>query len=144
MPKSHECTIENSDIAYEIQYNKITKDLTFTASTDGAVQRTNDTISSLEAQTKAVNSLIGNNKICSIDSRLFKDPNMKGRANKTRFGNYCRNHEKSISNCSKHKIDEGFKKMRRELTEEKKKRLQETSNNKPFFNNPDRRNNNYA
>ena len=48
--KAHEYKIENPDKTWdEIQNHLITKDLTFTASTDGTVKQTNDKISSLEA-----------------------------------------------------------------------------------------------
>ena len=105
--KAHEYRIENPDKTWdEIQNHLITKDLTFTVSTDGTVKQTNDKISSLEAQIKELTSLIRNNEVRAINSKPFKDPNVKGRPNNTRFCNYCRNHGHSISNCSKHRIDE--------------------------------------
>ena len=53
--KAHECRIENPDKTWsEKQDYLITKDLTFTVSTDGTVKQTKDKISSLElAQIKA-------------------------------------------------------------------------------------------
>ena len=146
--KAHEYRIENPDKTWdEIQNHLITKDLTFTVSTDGTVKQTNDKISSLEAQIKELTSLIRNNEVSAINSGSFKDPNVKGRPNNTRFCNYCRNHGHSISNCSKHRIDEGFKKMKRELTEEKEKKTsfstdyKKQTNSKPYFNNQNRPNN---
>ena len=60
--KAHEHRIENPDKTWdEIQNHLITKDLTFTVSTDGTVKQLIDKISSLEAQTKDLTSLIRNN-----------------------------------------------------------------------------------
>ena len=107
--KANEYRIENPDKTRdEIQNHLITKDLTFTVSTDGTVKETNDKISSLGAQIKELTSLIRKNEVSAINSGSFKDPNVKGRPNNTRFCNYCRIHGHSISNCSKHRIDEGF------------------------------------
>ena len=80
--KAHEYRIENPDKTWEeIQNRLITKDLTFTVSTDGTVKQTNDKISSLEAQIKELTSLIRNNEVSAFNSGSFKDPNVKGRPN---------------------------------------------------------------
>ena len=51
--KAHKHRIENPDKTLdEIQNHLITKDLTFTVSTEGTVKQTNDKISSLEAKIK--------------------------------------------------------------------------------------------
>ena len=104
-------------------------------------------MSSLEAQIKELTNLIRNNEVSATNSGSFKDPNVKGRPNNTSFCNYCRNHGHSISSWFKHRIDEGFKKMKRELTEEKEKKTsfstdyKKQTNNKPYFINQNRPNN---
>ena len=48
--KAHEYRIEHSDKTWsEIQNHLMTKDLTFTVSTDGTVKQTNDKINCFEA-----------------------------------------------------------------------------------------------
>ena len=82
--KAHEYRIENPDRTWdEIQNHLITKDLTFTVSTESTVEQTNDKISCLEALIKELTSLIRNNEVSAINSGSFKDPNVKGRPNNT-------------------------------------------------------------
>ena len=71
--KAHEFRLENPDKTWdEIKNHLITKDLTYTVSTDGTVKQTNDKISSLEAQIKELTSLIKNNEVSAINSGSFK------------------------------------------------------------------------
>ena len=67
-----------------MQNHLITKDLTFTVSTDGTVKQRDYKIKSLEAQIKELTSLIRNNEVSAINSGPFKDPKT-GWPNNTRF-----------------------------------------------------------
>ena len=73
--KAHEHRIENPDKTWdEIQNHLITKDSTFTVSTNGRVKQTNDKISSLEAKIKELTSLIRKTKLALLTQGLLKTP----------------------------------------------------------------------
>ena len=77
--------------------------------------------------------MIKSNEVSPIQgtNNFNRDPNIKGRANNTRFCEYCRNHGHSISTCNKKKLDDEVQKIRKELLEQKE--------TKPTFSNNHRR-----
>ena len=60
------------------------------------------------------------NEVSAIQgtNNFNRDPNIKGRANNTRFCEYCINHGHSISTCNKKKLDDEVQKIRKELLEQ--------------------------
>ena len=65
--------------------------------------------------------MIKSNEVSAIQgtNNFNRDPNIKGRANNTRFSEYCINHGHSISTCNKKKLDDELQKIGKELLEQK-------------------------
>ena len=59
----------------------------------------------------------------TIDTSRPRDPNIKGRPNSTRFGDYCRSNGHSISRCTRKQIDDSVNKLRKELVEPRRSNI---------------------
>ena len=125
--KAHERRIKKPKENWqEFQDHLITQDLTclvvnedITSGTSSS-KSSSDKVNSLENQIKELTSLLKSNEVNAIQGpSSSRDPNIKGRANNTRFCDYCRNHGHSISTCNKKKLDDEIQKIRKELLEQK-------------------------
>ena len=132
--KAHERRIKKPNESWDdLKEHLITQDLTCIVFNENSAKQPSDKISSLETIIKELTSLIKSNEVSAIQntSNFNRDPNIKGRANNTRFCEYCRNHGHSISTCNKKKLDDEVQKIRKELLEQKE--------TKPTFSNNYRR-----
>ena len=155
--KAHEYMIENPNAGWVTFTNHIiTKDLTFIVATDPANKTSTNKMTSLETQIKELTKLIKNQEVSAINEQHSfrrRDPDVKGRPNKTRFCDYCRMNGHSISRCSKKQVQDEVNKLRKELTikndrkvsfETDYKRNRNFSNQRNYNQNDQSRNNNFT
>ena len=146
--------IENPNAGWETFKNHIiTKDLTFIVATDPANKTSTDKMTSLETQIKVLTKLIKNQEVSAINEQhsfRHRDPDVKGIPNKTRFCDYCRMNDHSISRCSKKQFQDEVNKFRKELTIKNDRKVSfETDykgnpNQRNYNQNDQSRNNNFA
>ena len=120
--KAHERRIKKPNESWDdLKEHLITQDLTCIVIDENSAKQPLEKISSLETQTKELTSLIKSSEVSAIPgtNNFNRDPNIKERANNTRFCEYCRNHGHSTSTCNKKKLDDEVQKIRKEILEQK-------------------------
>ena len=129
--KAHERRIKKPNKSWDdLKEHLITQDLTCIVIKEILAKQPSDKISSLEIQINELTSLIKNNEVSAIQgtNNFNREPNIKGRANNTRFCEYCRYHGHSISTCNKKKLDDEVQKIRIELLEQKETKTTVSNN----------------
>ena len=122
--KTHEKLIENPSITWTQFVDHLNvKDLTFSLTTESKGATGLDKLKTIESKINDLTTLFKSNEINAIDTSWPRDPDMKGRANSTRFCDYCRSNGHSISRCTKKQLDDSVNKLREELVEPRRSNI---------------------